>query len=68
MFPMQLFGISHGYGKTVGSVQQIPPRAPHGVHVPDEHVVPDVQLLPPQHGCPEPPHGEHVPPLQSVPA
>jgi hypothetical protein len=47
---MQLFGISHGYGNTVGSVQQIPPRAPQGVHMPDEQVVPVVHELPGQHG------------------
>jgi hypothetical protein len=45
---MQLFGASHGYGKWLGSVQQIPFRAPHGTQLLFEQVVPPAQPPPGQ--------------------
>ena len=67
MPPTQLFGASHGYGKTVGSVQQIWPRAPQGVQLPLSHVSPVVHVVPPQHASPDVPQPSHEPAAQVAP-
>jgi hypothetical protein len=65
---VQLFGETHGYGYAAGFVQQISPRSPHAVQVPDEHARLGPHASPAQHGWPSAPHPAHIPPVQLPPA
>ena len=62
---VQLFGLKHGNGNTVGSVQHGWPRMPHAVHAPETHALPDEHDVP-QHGWPVPPQAVHAPPEPQV--
>lgn len=68
MPPVQLLGATHGYGNTAGLVQQIDPRAPHGMQLPPEHVRPVPQFVPPQQGSPLPPQLVQLPAVHAAPA